>query len=124
MTTKTEKVNKTQLIRDQLKSMKPSERNPKAIVEALKKKGCTVSPTFVSVVKSKMKQKRRVAGKSKRSNAAIKARATTKNWKGWGDFLKNGKDFSNLMLAKNFLAAAGDIDQAKRVLDVVNKLVS
>lgn len=121
MSTKTE-VNKSELIREQLKSMKPSERSPKAVVEALKKKGHTVSPTFVSVVKTKMKPKRKAkASKNRASTAAGKAWKT--RWSGWGNFLKNGK-IENLVLAKDFLNSAGGIDQAKRILDVVNKLVS
>jgi hypothetical protein len=121
MTTKTEKVNKSQLIRDQLKSMKPSERTPKAVVEALKKKGCNVSATFVSVVKSKMKPKSGKT-KAKASRNANKAWNTRQNWKSWDVFLKNTS--SPLVQAKSFLNAAGGIDQAKRVLDIVNKLVS
>jgi len=122
MSTKTD-VSKSELIRNQLKSMKPSERSPKAVVEALKKKGHTVSPTFVSVVKTKMKPKRKKAKASKNRGSLTANKAWKSRWKGWGPFF-NGDKMDNLVLAKNFLNSSGGLDQAKRILDVVNKLVS
>lgn len=113
-------VNKSELIRQHLKSMKPSDRSPTAVAEAMTKKGVKVTPSFVSVVKLKMKTK----GKKKPAKAKARKKAAAKALKSRSinSFFKG--DFGNLILAKDFLNAAGGVDQAKRVLDVVNKLVS
>lgn len=113
-------VNKSELIRQHLKATKPSDRSPTAVAEALKKKGVEVTPSFVSVVKLKMKTKGKKTAKTKTrkkvaSKKAVKARKANSFFKG---------DFGNLILAKDFLDAAGGVDQAKRVLDIVSKLVS
>lgn len=112
-------VNKSELIRQHLKSMKPSDRSPTAVAEAMTKKGVKVTPSFVSVVKLKMKTKGKKTTKTKSrkkaASKAVKARKANSFFKG---------DFGNLILAKDFLDAAGGVDQAKRVLDIVSKLVS
>lgn len=105
-------VSKSELIRQQLKAMKPSERSPKAVSEALKKKGCIVTPAFVSVVKVKMnKKKKPIKTKARKSQSA--------------NGLLLSKDSSkSLVLAKDFLNATGGLNQAKHILEVVNKLIS
>ena len=124
MATKTETVSKSESIRSQLKSMKPSERSPKAVVEALKAKGISVNPGLVSLIKSKMNNKtKRKAKVAKRRTSARASKAWKTRWKGWGEFLNGGK-MENLVLAKDFLNSTGGIEHAKRILDVVNKLVS
>lgn len=112
-------VSKSELIRQHLKAMKPSDRSPTAVAEALTKKGVKVTPSFVSVVKLKMKPKgKKKPAKAKARKAAVKALKSRKA----NSFFKG--DFGNLILAKDFLTAAGGVDQAKRVLDIVSKLVS
>lgn len=115
---KVETVNKSELIRQHLKTMKPSERSPTAVAEAMTKKGVKVTPSFVSVVKLKMKTK----GKKKPAKAKVRKKAAAKTSRNINSFFKG--DFGNLILAKDFLNATGGVDQAKRVLDIVSKLVS
>lgn len=111
-------VSKSELIRQHLKTMKPSDRSPTAVAEALTKKGVKVTPSFVSVVKLKMKpkgKKKPAKAKARKATKALKSRKANSFFKG---------DFGNLILAKDFLDAAGGVTQAKRVLDIVSKLVS
>lgn len=110
-TVEKEEVSKSELIRQQLKSVKPSERSPKAVSEALKKKGCIVTPAFVSVVKAKMKKKKKsIKPQARKSHTAN------------GLLSKDGS--KSLVLAKDFLNATGGLNQAKHILEVVNKLIS
>ena len=116
---KTEKVNKSEMIRQQLKSMKPSERSPKAVAEALKAKGIDVTPGLVGIVKMKMGPKKR--------KAKIKAKAKTRKGRAaaaWKTRRSADKEFGNLVLAKNFLNSAGGVEKAKKTLDLVSKLMS
>jgi hypothetical protein len=123
---KTEKVNKSEMIRQQLKSMKPSERSPKAVAAALKAKGVEVSPGLVGIVKMKMKPKKgkaKIKAKSKRKSvrsATSKAWKTRRknSWKSWEDLLQSTE------MAKNFIRSTGGVKQAKHVLDIVSKIVS
>lgn len=112
MKTKNE-VSRSQKIREYLKSAKPSERNPKAVVEALKSQGVNVSAGLVSQVKNKLsgKKKPRIKAKAvrrKRRNPASSSSA-----------------FAHLVRAKDFLNAfGGDLSKAKASLDVISKLIS
>jgi hypothetical protein len=103
------KVNLSEKIREHLKSIKPSDRSPKAVVEALKAKGIKVSPTLVAVIKGRM------GGKATKAKARTKAAVVR---------TKTSTSMENLMRAKNFLNAAGGIKEAKGLLDAVNSLIS
>jgi hypothetical protein len=72
----TEKVNKSAMVRDYLKTHKGAK--PKEIVAALKEKGVDISPNMVSIVKAKAKVKRakrqaNEAEASQHSSAGAKA---------------------------------------------------
>jgi hypothetical protein len=105
------KVNLSEKIREHLKSIKPSDRSPKAVVEALKAKGIKVSPTLVAVIKGRMGGKATKAKAKARTKAAVVRTKTSTN-------------MENLIRAKNFLNAAGGIKEAKGLLDAVNSLIS
>jgi len=110
-------VNKSEAIRDYLKSVKPSERSPKAVAEALKAKGLTVTPGFVGVVKSHMKNGRKT---QKVKRKAIKPKAKAKARKA----TRSVSNFGSLITASNFINSAGGLKQAKALLDVVSQLRS
>jgi hypothetical protein len=101
------KVNLSEKIREHLKSIKPSDRSPKAVVEALKAKGIKVSPTLVAVIKGRM------GGNENKAKAKKKiARVRTET------------NMENLLHAKNFLKAVGGLKEAKGLLETVNSLIS
>lgn len=108
------KVNLSEKIREHLKSIKPSDRSPKAVAEALKAKGIKVSPTLVAVIKGRMGGKKKV----------IKAKAQAKVVRTKVAQVRTGTSMENLIHAKNFLNAAGGIKEAKGLLDAVNSLIS
>jgi hypothetical protein len=103
------KVNLSEKIREHLKSIKPSDRSPKAVAEALKAKGIKVSPTLVAVIKGRMGGKKKV----------IKAKAKAKIAR-----VRTETSMENLLHAKNFLNSVGGIKEAKGLLDAVNSLIS
>lgn len=110
-------VNKSEKIREYLKACKPSDRSPTAVAEALKTKGIEVSPAFVSQVKNKMANKK----KTIKAKAKIKVKSKAKK--------ARRKSFSTmpheaLLNAKDFLNSAGGLAQAKKLLDVVDSLMS
>jgi peptidoglycan hydrolase-like amidase len=109
------KENKSEKIRDYLKSVKPSERSPKAVSEALKAKGTIVTPTLVSLVKMKMGGKRKKARKPDRVAQIARKSASTRNNFGWTD---------DVIRAKDFISSTGGVKQAKKLLDVVAHLIS
>ena len=101
------KVNLSEKIREHLKSIKPSDRSPKAVAEALKAKGIKVSPTLVAVIKGRMSDKRKVI-KAKKKIARVRTETS----------------MENLLHAKNFLKAVGGLKEAKGLLETVNSLIS
>lgn len=110
--TKTEKVevNKSEQIRSYLKSVKPSDRGPTAVAEALKAKGIQVSAGFVSQIKNRMNGKK----VTKKKAIKPKRKATTKNMNA----------HQSLLSAKSFLDSAGGLAEAKKLLDLVHSLIS
>ena len=103
------KVNLSEKIREHLSSLKPADRSPKAVAEALKTKGFNVSPTLVAVTKARME-----GGKKKKK--AIKPKIKSA--------LTNPSSLNTLIHAKNFLNAAGSVKEAKNLLDIVSSLIS
>ena len=104
------KSSRSQLVRDYLNSVSPKERGPQAVVAALKERGITVSASLVSQVKMTMKTKKRKSVKAKTNN---KKKIEV-------DF-----DVKSCLIAKNLLASVGgDLQAAKKNLEIVSKLLS
>jgi hypothetical protein len=101
-------VSRSQLIRDYLKTAKPSECGPKAVVEALKAKGINVTMGLVSQVKATSKKKVR----RKAASVAAKSRHS------------RNSQFEAWVIAKDLLGAlGGDLAAAKKNLEIVAKLL-
>lgn len=107
-------VNRSEKIREYLKSVKPSDRSPKAVSDALKEKGIKVSPNLVSLVKMKLGGKPKKAAKKATRKATIKLKARP----------KAENPHASFVLAKDFLNSAGGIEQAKKILDFLGDLMS
>ena len=111
-------VNRSEKIREYLKSVKPSDRSPKAVSDALKEKGIKVSPNLVSLVKMKLSVKSGIVKKKKpakkANRKAVKPKASP----------KAESPHAQLVLAKTFLNSAGGIEQAKKILDLIDDLMS
>ena len=104
----TEKKHKSQMVRDYLNSIKPSQRIPLAVVEAMKSQGVIVSAQYVSQIKSRLKSK-----KTKKSAVETSNKSNF-------DF-----DWKACRLAKDLLnSVGGDFSAAKRNLEIVAKLLS
>lgn len=104
---KTKNLNRSEKIREYLKSVNPSDRSPKAVSDALNEKGIKVSPNLVSLVKMKFDPK-----KATRKAIRPKARRKVEN------------PHAQFVLAKDFLNSAGGIKQAKKILDFLGDLMS
>ena len=107
-------VNRSEKIRDYLKSLKPSDRSPKAVADALTAKGVKVTPTLVSLVKRNM----RLKAKGKSRKTAAKAQKTRKPHKAKVMTLKE------VAHAKEFLEMCGGLVNAKYFLGAVNEILS
>ena len=113
-----DKVTRSDMIREYLKNSK--DKSPSKISQMLEKeKGIKVSPTYVSVVKSKLNKPQK-ANKAKKTNARTKNVVRSKR-----GLKKNAQtNLENLISAKVFIEKAGGIDNAKKLIDVVNKILS
>lgn len=87
-----------------------SDAGPKAIAEALGKDGIKVTPQFVSTVLS---NDRRKSGKTRRRGRGGKAGAP-----------RGDRSFARLMQAKKLAEQMGGVEQARRALDTLAKLLS
>jgi hypothetical protein len=102
-------VNRSEMVREYLKTLKPNQRSPKAVCEAMKEKGITVSQQLVSQVKLGFKKKAR------KNAARIAAKAKH----------KNSADFQSWTIAKELLrSVGGDLSAAKKNLELVSRLLS
>lgn len=112
-----DKVTRSDMIREYLKNSK--DKSPSKISQMLEKeKGIKVSPTYVSVVKSKLNKPQKA--KAKKTNARTKNVVRSKR-----GLKKNAQtNLENLISAKAFIEKAGGIDNAKKLIDVVNKILS
>lgn len=114
MSTKTEvEVNKSEKIREYLKSAKPSDRSPTAVSKALKAKGIEVSPAFVSQIKTKINGKKASKKKAIKSKPKRMTKPKAKTMA-----------HQSLLSAKDFLNSAGGLTEAKRLLEIVHNLMS
>jgi aspartate oxidase len=99
---------RSELIREHLKSVGPSERGPRAVVEALKAKGITVSMGLVSQVKASSKKKSRKKAASIAAKSRHNKNAALESW----------------VIAKNLLdSVGGDLSAARKNLEIVAKLL-
>jgi len=105
------KINKSQAVRDYLKSHRRAK--PAAVSEALKAEGIDVSPQAVSTVKSNMKKKK---GGKRRSAGGRKA--ASRKTSGGGDTIS----VSALLDAKRLVDKLGSVEKAKTALDALGKL--
>ncbi len=91
---KSEKKTKTEAIRDHLLSLPPAQRAPTAVAAALRAKGVKVTRNHVSVVKSALVRPTRSGAER------------------------------HLILAKKFLAAVGSPAEARRLITVIDRIMS
>jgi hypothetical protein len=97
------KVNKSDEIRNYLRSAPPEKRMPKDVCEALAEKGIEVSNSFVSIVKSKFYNGNKQISKKNK--------------------VGDNQDFGKLLLAKEYIKAfGGDFSAAKKNLELFIKL--
>ena len=100
---KKRKVNKTQLVKDYLAENPAAP--PKDVAAALKGQGVSVTPAYVSTIKSSMKAK-------PRKKVARKKRAAT------GDKIS----LSALLEAKKLAAKLGSVEKAKGAITALSQL--
>jgi hypothetical protein len=101
------KVNRSQAIRNLLSD--DPKATPSVIIEALAKKGITVSPALVSAVK--YNKAKPANGRRKRRSRRIGASANGQRF-----------DFDKLVAAKALSDRMGGIEKAKEALDMLAKL--
>ncbi|WP_153555367.1 hypothetical protein [Roseimaritima sediminicola] len=114
--------NKSQEIRDYYDA-NPNAK-PKEVVAAMEEKGLTVSPTFVSTIRSKQlardgqppKRRGRPKGSTKKKVGATRrgAAATTGN--------QDSVSLSSLKKAKEFIDSAGGIEKARATIEAIDQL--
>jgi len=115
----TKKVSKSGLIREYLTNSK--DKSPSKIAEMLEKeKGIKVTPTYVSVIKSKMNPKSASKTKAK-IKTKVKTRSKTKAKANRSRKAKAENSLDLLISAKNFIEKVGSADNAKKLIDVLNK---
>jgi hypothetical protein len=105
---KTEEKSRSQHIREYLLSVKPSQRGPTAVVQALKEKGISVTVNHVGMVKLALRGKSVM--KRKANGSGRSGRAAMKN--------------SGLIIARDLLKSCdGNLDNAWQNLQIVAKLL-
>ena len=109
MAKKKAKVNKSQAIRNFLKSN--SKAMPKEIMAGLKKQGVAVSATLVNKVKYQTGPTKNGRRKKKRGRPAAAATASSVS-------------FDALVGAKSLADKLGGVDRAKRALSMLERLAS
>lgn len=87
------KKNRSEVIRDHLRSLRPSDRSPTAVAATLNSKGFKVTRNHVSVIKTQMT----------RGRTASVAR--------------------ELLLAKRFVAAVGSPAEARKLVTIVGRIM-
>jgi len=98
-------ITKTQAVRDALKKF-PNEA-PKEIAAKLTARGTSVTPGYVSTIKSGLKKE----------NKPVRTKKT-----GETEGTNDRVSVSSLINAKAFVEVAGGVDKARQVLDVLAKL--
>lgn len=103
-----EKKSRSQMVREYLGSASADQCGPTAVVKAFKEKGITISSQLVSQIKNSMKSK-----KAKKGGTAVAKRS------------KGGENMESWVIAKNLLnSVGGDLNLAKKNLDIVSRLMS
>jgi len=102
-------VNKTQAVKDYL-AANPGT-GPKAVSEALKAQGIDIKPSYVSIIKFQSKKKRR--GKAKAATGPSAAPAAS----------SEGLSIELLVKAKKVAEALGGVEEARKAMDALAKLM-
>ncbi|MFC1757603.1 hypothetical protein ACFL2H_02405 [Planctomycetota bacterium] len=108
---KAQGINKSQAVRDYLKG-NPND-GPKAISIALKERGISVEPNFVSNIKLKVKKANGEMPKKRGRPKAVSSAPVA----------SNGKHYADLVAAAEFIHACGGIQPAKEALAVAAKVL-
>jgi len=107
---KAEKINKSKMVREYLAANKSADTN--SVVEHFKNEGLDINKNFVYQVRTHMKNKKRS------SSRKISASKTSKT-------LKKQNSMDSLIAAKRLLqSVGGDLNQAKKSLEILSKLIS
>lgn len=120
MAKKSSGVSKSQAIRDYCEANPKAK--PKEVAEALATQGLVVTPQFVSTIRSNAKRKKttrrpgRPAGSTSTKRAARPAQATAA--KG-----KEDVSIDSLLKAKKIVQEMGGVEDAKKALDALSKLM-
>jgi len=104
-------VNKSQAIRDYV-AANPTAK-PNEVANALSKEGVSVTPQFVSTVKSMSKRKKGAKKRPGRPGRKPGPRKAS----------DKGVSVESLQQAKKMADSMGGVDEAKKALDVLSKLV-
>lgn len=106
---KAEKINKSKMVREYLAANKSADTN--SVVEHFKNEGLDINKNFVYQVRTHMNKKRS-------SSRKISASKTSKT-------LKKQNSMDSLIAAKRLLqSVGGDLNQAKKSLEILSKLIS
>ena len=109
-----EEINKSQAIREAVKSN--PEKSPSEIAELLKAKGVDVNGQYVSTIKSKMRKTRRAVRKMRRGIRRAGRRSRLVG----GNPTDNGLQVMNAAL--ELMKIAGGLEQAKTALATVEEI--
>ena len=119
MAKKSDGVSKSQAIRDYCDANPKAK--PKQIAEALAAQGIVVTPQFVSTIRSNAKRKKttRRPGRPAASDPAPKvSRRAARSTAASGDV-----SIDSLIRAKKIVEEMGSVDEAKKALDTLAKLI-
>jgi hypothetical protein len=104
-----EKKSRSQMVREYLSSAAADQCGPTAVVNAFKEKGISISSQLVSQIKNGLKNK----PTAKKGGVAVAKKS------------KNSSDMESWVIAKNLLnAVGGDLNLAKKNLEIVSRLMS
>jgi len=106
-------VNKSQMIRDALKSH--PRRSPSQIAEILKEQGLSVTGQYVSTIKSNWKKSRR-----RNTRRALTMRGTARRTR--RGRVAQAEAVSGISAALEFIRAAGGLGQAQSILQTIEQI--
>lgn len=110
---KTEKINKSKMVREYLAANEGAAAND--VVEHFKSEGIEINKQFVYQTRTHMKNPK---AKAKKRPASRKAKASAPN-------KQTTNHLDSLLVAKKLLeSCGGDLSQAKKSLDTLSKLIS
>ena len=107
---KTEKINKSKMVREYLAANEGAAAND--VVEHFKSEGIEINKQFVYQTRTHMKNPKAKAKKRRKAKASAPNKQTTNH-------------LDSLLVAKKLLeSCGGDLSQAKKSLDTLSKLIS